>query len=80
MENSKGIYQTIGSAVLLLTLACTAAYVFSQESIFRPPTSRTRIAPGSKLAENKAESAYGESGDREVYGRLQAQELRYIMK
>lgn len=80
MENSKGIYRTIGATVLLLTLACTAAYVLSQDSIFRPPTSRNRIALGSKLAESKAEPAYGESGDREVSGRLQVQELRYMVK
>ncbi len=81
MNLPKGIKASAQSAILLVTLASSLAYILSQELIFRPPVSRSRQS--SKVVQlERTERNHQDlsTSSQPNSGRLQVEELKYLLK
>lgn len=80
MKMPEEVRSYVPTAVLLFALASAVAYVFGEESIFRPPASRSRLGNPPGQTERKTETETRENGERPAGRRLQAQEMVLIAK
>ena len=81
MNLPKGIKASAQSAILLITLASSLAYILSQELIFRPPVTRSRqsltVAQSERTESNHQVLS---TSSQPKPGRLQVEELNYLLK